>query len=78
MGPATLGGRFTTVEGLLVNIKEQLNTEGAMFSDSADVKSKTRLSSFFEKLDKLIASQLPFTFILDDPAGNSYAQVILS
>lgn len=76
VGPATLGGRFTTVEGLLVNLKEQLNTQGSMFSDSADDKSKARLSSFFEKLDKLIASQLPFTLILDDSAGNSYAQVI--
>lgn len=77
MGPATLGGRFTTVEGLLVNIKEQLSTQGTMFSDSAEDKSKAQMLSFLEKLEKLITSQLPFTLILDDPAGNSYAQVIL-
>lgn len=75
MGPATLGGRFSTVEGLLVSIKEQLKTEGAMFSDSADDKAKSRLASFFKKLDVLIACQQPFTLVLDDPAGNSYAQV---
>ncbi|KAK7602982.1 hypothetical protein V9T40_002981 [Parthenolecanium corni] len=74
MGPATLGGRFTTVEGLLVNIKEQLSTQGTMFSDSAEDKSKAQMLSFLEKLEKLITSQLPFTLILDDPAGNSYAQ----
>lgn len=75
VGPATLGGRFTTVEGLLVNIKEQLETQGSMFSDSAEVKSKMQFDKFLKKLDSLIACRMPFTLILDDPAGNSYAQV---
>lgn len=74
VGPATLGGRFTTVEGLLVNIKEQLETQGSMFSDSAEVKSKMQFDKFLKKLDSLIACRMPFTLILDDPAGNSYAQ----
>lgn len=75
VGPATLGGRFTTVEGLLVNIKEQLDTQGSMFTDSSDEKLKLQMVQFFKKLDSAIACETPFTLILDDPAGNSYAQV---
>ncbi len=75
VGPATLGGRFTTVEGLLVNIKEQLNTEGSLFSDSTDETSRLKFDNFFTRLDSIIACQIPFSLILDDPAGNSYAQV---
>lgn len=75
VGPATLGGRFTTVEGLLMNIKEQLQTQGSMFSDSAEEKMKSKFDAFFEKLDSCIACRTNFTMILDDPAGNSYAQV---
>lgn len=75
VGPVTLGGRFTTVEGLLVNIKEQLDTQGSMMSDSADEQSKLKLTEFLKKLDSAIACEMPFTLILNDPAGNSYAQV---
>lgn len=75
VGPATLGGRFTTVEGLLVNVKEQLDTQGAMMSDSAEEKSKLQFDKFLQKLDSAIGGKLPFTLILDDPAGNSFVQV---
>jgi zinc finger protein len=78
VGPATLGGRFTTVEGLLQNIKDQLQTQGGMFSDSADEKFKLQFNKFFEKLDSCIACKTVFTLILDDPTGNSYAQVRFS
>ncbi|XP_065222269.1 zinc finger protein ZPR1 [Planococcus citri] len=74
VGPATMGGRFTTVEGLLVNIKEQLDTQGSMASDSADTDTVSKMNEFLKKLDDVIACKVPFTLILDDPAGNSYAQ----
>ncbi|KAL6998652.1 nucleolar zinc-finger protein [Sarracenia purpurea var. burkii] len=74
VGPATFGGRFSTVEGLLISIKEQLDTQGSMASDSIDISAVSKMDQFLKKLDDVIACKTPFTLILDDPAGNSYAQ----
>jgi len=35
---------------------------------------KTKYTEFIAHLDKIIAGEEPFTFILDDPLGNSYVQ----
>lgn len=43
VGPSALAGRFTTVEGLLEAIKDQLSVSGAMFRDSEDVNAKIRM-----------------------------------
>lgn len=43
VGSSALAGRFTTVEGLLEAIKDQLSESGAMFRDSEDVQSKIRM-----------------------------------
>ncbi|XP_053948308.1 zinc finger protein ZPR1 [Anastrepha ludens] len=74
VGPSALGGRFTTVEGILVAMKDQLQNEGCLFRDSADDEIKNRLESVIDKFDQILASKLPVTLILDDPAGNSYVQ----
>lgn len=74
VGPSALCGRFTTVEGILVAMKEQLEGDGIMFHDSSDDKSKQRLSDFIKKFSKIINLEVPATLILDDPAGNSYVQ----
>ncbi|KAL0278922.1 UNVERIFIED_CONTAM: hypothetical protein PYX00_000598 [Menopon gallinae] len=74
IGPAVLGGRFTTVEGLLVTAKEQLYESQTMFHDSQDPETKRRLVEFMDKFDLLLKLEKRFTLILDDPAGNSYVQ----
>lgn len=43
VGPSTLGGRFTTIEGLLVAMRDQLAENSAMFGDSADRDCQNRL-----------------------------------
>ncbi|KAJ8925894.1 hypothetical protein NQ315_009746 [Exocentrus adspersus] len=78
VGPHALGGRFTTVEGLIQAIKEQLydpqNCNLYMFGDSQGPKSKLKFEEFIQKFDVILDGNLPITIVLDDPAGNSYVQ----
>ncbi|XP_037937653.1 zinc finger protein ZPR1 [Teleopsis dalmanni] len=74
VGPSALGGRFTTIEGILVAMKEQLNGDGIMFDDSSDEAAKQRFNSFLKKFDDVLSLKEVCTLILDDPAGNSYVQ----
>lgn len=43
VGPSALGGRFTTIEGLLTAMRDQLAVNSAMFGDSADRDCQNRL-----------------------------------
>jgi len=74
----TLGGRFTTVEGLLVSIKDQLSALNPfVLGDSSQDGSRQKMKEFVKKLDKIIEGEtLNVHLILDDPAGNSYMQNI--
>ncbi|XP_063905343.1 zinc finger protein ZPR1 [Zophobas morio] len=76
VGPHALGGRFTTVEGLLVAMKDQLNDSGFshMFRDSQNDESKAKMDAFFKKFDQILDGASKVTIVLDDPAGNSYIQ----
>ncbi|XP_011406423.1 PREDICTED: zinc finger protein ZPR1-like isoform X2 [Amphimedon queenslandica] len=71
--PGTLGGRFSTIEGILTSIKEQL--AGANPFVTGDASSGSKMAEFIKKLDEVIKGQkLNIHIILDDPAGNSYLQ----
>lgn len=73
--PGTLGGRFTTIEGLLNQVYEELH--GRVFSetsDSMDAETKTRWTSFFAKLQDAISGRIGFTIIAEDPLAASYIQ----
>ena len=91
--PGTLGGRFTTVEGLLAQVKDQL--KGQIFDvdvnaaaghdvditnmkggDSMVTSLKTRWLNFFDKLDKAINAEMPFSITLQDPLAASYVQAL--
>ncbi|XP_003703451.1 zinc finger protein Zpr1 isoform X2 [Megachile rotundata] len=74
IGPAALGGRFTTVEGILVAIKEQLLTSTAFTGDSSDPETVKRMETFINQLNEVLEGKRKITLILDDPAGNSYIQ----
>ncbi|XP_035704705.1 zinc finger protein ZPR1 isoform X1 [Folsomia candida] len=77
VGGGILGGKFTTLEGLLCSMKERLQEENPLISgDSAGPEMQKKMDEFCQKLDQLISAQVPFTVILDDPAGNSYLQNI--
>ncbi|XP_041470729.1 zinc finger protein ZPR1-like [Lytechinus variegatus] len=67
-------GKFTTIEGLLVDVKNALQRQNPLaFGDSA-VPKQSAFAEFFEKMDKVIRGELFVTIILTDPAGNSYLQ----
>ncbi|KAK9248218.1 ZPR1 zinc-finger domain-containing protein [Lipomyces tetrasporus] len=71
----TLGGRFTTLEGLLREVFEQLDTR--VFnetSDSMDPERLERWRTFLQGLQDAIDGKRVFTLILDDPLAASYLQ----
>ncbi|KAF7594447.1 hypothetical protein BBP40_009269 [Aspergillus hancockii] len=79
--PGTLGGRFTTVEGLLTEIRDQLH--GQIFDvddasgaggDSMASNDKEKWTRFFSRLDKAISGEMKFVITLEDPMANSYVQ----
>lgn len=71
----TLGGRFTTVEGLLENVKDQLKDDNPfMTGDSSMPMAADKLKEFCSKLDQITQGTFKAHLVLDDPAGNSYVQ----
>lgn len=80
VNPGTLGGRFTTVEGLLTQVRNDLH--GQIFEaggggDSLASGERTRWTEFFEGLDAAIAGDKKFTIILTDPLASSYVQKLV-
>lgn len=73
--PGTLGGRFTTVEGLLRQVYDEL--EERVFtqtSDSMDEKTKASWQKFFSGLKDAADGKTKFTIMLEDPLAASYVQ----
>ena len=82
--PGTLGGRFTTVEGLLRQVKDQLY--GQIFDvgeddsglvaltsgDSMPLSIKQKWDRFFDRLDKALLGEISFTITLEDPLASSF------
>ena len=46
----TLGGRFTTVEGILEQIYEELSEKSFLAGDSVDTGDKAKMKTFLEGL----------------------------
>lgn len=78
----TLGGRFTTVEGLLTQVRDQLH--GQIFDvDNNDLKggdsmvadTKAQWDGFFDKMDRALKVEFPFSIILEDPLASSFVQL---
>ncbi|KAI1210796.1 zinc finger protein zpr1 [Annulohypoxylon truncatum] len=78
VNPGTLGGRFTTVEGLLTQVRNDLHNQifetGAEGGDSLGADEKSQWTSFFEGIDAAIKGEKKFTVILTDPLASSYVQ----
>ena len=68
--PGTLGGRFTTLEGILDQVYEELSAK--VFNDAKS--DDGAFEKFLAKLKAVKAAEHPFTLILDDPLANSYLQ----
>ncbi|XP_062271787.1 zinc finger protein ZPR1 [Scomber scombrus] len=75
LGMAALGGKFTTLEGLLKDIKDLIVSKNPFIcGDSSSTDRVQKLKEFGEKLEKIMAGEMDVHVILDDPAGNSYLQ----
>lgn len=81
VAPGTMGGRFTTVEGLLTQIRD--DTKGTVFDmddvegsggDSMTEDKREAWTRFFDKIDMAIKGELQYTILLEDPLANSYVQ----
>ncbi|EPS40070.1 hypothetical protein H072_6155 [Dactylellina haptotyla CBS 200.50] len=73
--PGTLGGRFTTLEGLIAQVHDELH--GRIFSETSDsmpTEEKFRWEKFFDGLQKARTGEVEFTVILEDPLAASYVQ----
>lgn len=75
--PGTMGGRFTTIEGLLTQVRDDLrssifDTEDA--GDSMDAATKEKWDGFFGQLGQAIDGAFKFTIVLEDPLASSYVQ----
>jgi zinc finger protein len=53
VGPGSLGGRFTTVEGLLVGIKDDIGANRFLSGDSSEEETKEKAKKFLERMDKV-------------------------
>ncbi|XP_036956808.1 zinc finger protein ZPR1 [Acanthopagrus latus] len=75
LGMAAVGGKFTTLEGLLKDIKDLIVSRNPFIcGDSGTSDQMQKLQEFGEKIDKIIAGEMDVHIVLDDPAGNSYLQ----
>lgn len=69
--PEAQRGKLSTVEGILLRAAEELQT----LQDErkkVDPETAEAIDQFLMKLRSYAAGESPFTFILDDPAGNSF------
>ncbi|KAF5253178.1 hypothetical protein FANTH_1883 [Fusarium anthophilum] len=83
VNPGTLGGRFTTVEGLLTQVRGDLHSQifegdgSGQGGDSLASDEKSEWEAFFDGLDTAIRGEKPFTIILTDPFASSYVQPLV-
>ncbi|RKU39956.1 nucleolar zinc-finger protein [Coniochaeta pulveracea] len=82
VNPGTLGGRFTTVEGLLTQVRDDLKSQifqtdkegSAETHDSITSEERARWNEFFDNLDAAIRGEREFSIVLQDPLASSYVQ----
>ena len=73
MAAGSLGGVYTTVEGLLQQMREKLISANPFArGDSADADDREKFSVFLEKMELYEQGETPFTLILKDPMANSF------
>jgi len=77
----TLGGRFTTVEGLMIAVRDQLSGQTGVYhvvgGDGAEPGAASRMDTFLAQLQAIIDGRRldgSITLVMDDPASNSYIQ----
>jgi len=73
LGQGTLGGRVTTVEGLMCEVRDSLKrTRFSTLGDSAEQRVRSEWDAFFGRLESCITGETPFTLVLRDPLASCY------
>jgi len=78
--PGTMGSRFSTVEGLLTQIRDDLKSsifdtgDEQAATDSMPEPKRDAWKTFFSNMDKAIAGEVKYTVLMEDPLANSYCQ----
>lgn len=70
---ATQKGTITTLEGLLSDAADNLRALQEQ-RHQQQPETAAAIDAFLSKLDSCTASRRAFTFVVDDPAGNSYLE----
>jgi zinc finger protein len=68
-----MGGIYSTVEGILKQVKETLFEDNPFVGDS-DVDFKGQMKVVLQSLEDCIELRRPFSIVLDDPMANSFVQ----
>ncbi|THU46788.1 hypothetical protein C4D60_Mb09t08580 [Musa balbisiana] len=71
--PESQRGRLSTVEGILVRAADELESLQEE-RKKVDPITAEAIDEFLTKLRSLVSGNAAFTFILDDPAGNSFIE----
>jgi zinc finger protein len=84
VNPGTLGGRFTTVEGLFTQVRNDLHSQifqtddtGIEGGDSLAAAERDKWTEFFGNLDAAIKGERQFSVVLSDPLASSYVQSLV-
>ncbi|XP_068568684.1 zinc finger protein ZPR1 [Cebidichthys violaceus] len=75
LGMGAVSGKFTTLEGLLTDIKDLIVSKNPFICGDSGITDRVeKLHAFGEKLEKILAGEMDVHIVLDDPTGNSYLQ----
>jgi zinc finger protein len=67
----TLGSKFTTIEGLLADVYEQLD-KNCPFNKGDSAGDDNKFADFLIKVKELGTGEKQFTLVLDDPLDNCF------
>ena len=70
MDAGTLGSVYTTIEGLVAKLIEELEANNPF--GQGDSAQDQKFADFVGRLNELKDGKKPFTLVLDDPAGNCF------
>lgn len=74
----SLGGLYTTVEGLLTLIRDKLAESDPVAMEATDsggavvCERREAMAAFMARLDACVAGTAPFTLVIKDPMANSW------
>ena len=67
-----MGSFYSTIEGFLEKIIDQLSNENPFVGDSSDLVEVQKFKDFITKLEKLKTGEEKFTLYIEDPLDNCF------